>query len=113
MGNEVGQKVFTVGNRRTSIADTLIDADGDAIDLTGHTVAFRMIAADGTVKVDNAAATVDDATAGNVSYAWAAADVDTAGTYYYWWIVTRASNSKTERFPGDGRKRLVILCPNE
>lgn len=102
-------KYFTVGDRRTSIADTLVDGNGDVVDLTNHTVAFLMKDESGTVKVNYSAATVDAAASGTVSYAWAANDVNTEGTYYYWWRVTRTSDSKVEHFPGDGAKRKVIF----
>lgn len=108
--NELFEKTFTVGDRRTSMADTLVDQSGTVVDLTGHTVSFLMVnKATGAVKVNYAAATVDSAAAGTVSYAWAAADVDTAGTYFYWWRVTRISDSKVEHFPADGPKRRVVF----
>ena len=112
--NTKRSKTFTQDDRRTSIADTLTDANGTVIDLTGHTVAFRMVdAAAGTVKINSAAATVDAALLGNVSYAWGATDLDTPGTYYYWWIVTRTSDSKVEHFPGDKRTRELIVVAKE
>lgn len=108
--NEKIVKYFTKGDRRTSIADTLYDANGGVVNLTGCTVAFRMVLdSDDTVKVNSAAATVDSAAAGTVSYAWAAADVDTAGTYAYWWIVTVTASGKVEHFPGDGKKRYAVI----
>lgn len=114
--NELRIKYFTVGDRRTAIADTLYDANGSVINLTGHTVAFLMVSTSGTVKVNYAAATVDSAAAGTVSYSWAAADVDTAGTYNYWWKVTRTSDAKVEHFPGDAAtsepKRQCVFVAN-
>lgn len=100
----------TVGDRLTSIAAKLRKADGTALDLTGCTVAFRMVKqSDSTVKINNAAATVDSATAGTVSYAWAAIDVDAAGTYVGYWIVTNTAASKVDTYPPDGQKLIIEI----
>ena len=108
--NEIREKQITVGDRRSMISDVLVDAATDLpIDLTGHTVAFRMYTEAGAVKVSDAAATVVTPASGVVGYAPTAADVDTAGTYFYWWIVTRTSDSKKETFPSDGRKRRLVI----
>ncbi len=104
--NPLIKKYFTKGDIRTAISDTLVDANGTAIDLSASTVVFRMVlAADDSVKVAAGAVTIDDATAGEVSYPWDSADVDTAGKYFAWWIVT--TGGETEHFPGDGKKLLV------
>lgn len=98
----------TKGDRRTAIAATLRKHDGSLVDLTGCTVAFLMIlASDNTVKIDEAAATIDDADAGQVSYAWTANDVNTAGEYYAWWVVTRTSDSKKDHYPPEGKRFKV------
>ena len=108
MPNAPLTKHFTVGDRRIPIGDTLADADGTAVDLTGCTVAFRMVlCSDDTVKINSASATVDSATDGQVSYAWTADDVNTAGIYAYWWIVTNTATTKVEHFPADGRRRFA------
>lgn len=77
-----------LGNRSPSLTDT-ITVDGDAFNLTGATVKFRMrLESSSTLKVDANASVVGDATNGNVRYDWQAADVDTAGEYVGWWRVT-------------------------
>lgn len=54
------------------------------VDLTGATVTFRMWPRNSTVlKVEAVATTEAPVTDGWVHYAWAEADVDTAGTYEY------------------------------
>lgn len=112
--NQLIERILTVGDRRTPLTDALTDSSGAAIDLTGHTVALRMVAEDGTVKINSAAGSVDSpATNGYVTYNWAAGDVDTAGTYWYWWVVTRTSDGKVEHFPADGRKRKIVFMPSE
>lgn len=66
---------------------TLTDANG-AINLTGATVRFQMrLPGSSTLKVD-AAATVVNAVAGQVSYAWQGTDTDTPALYVAWFEVT-------------------------
>lgn len=85
------------GNRSPSITDT-IKVDGAAFDLTGSTVKFKMRQEmSATLKVD-AAATIVTPAAGAVRYDWAALDVDTAGTFIFWWEVTLPSG-KTQDTP--------------
>lgn len=85
--------LFHVGNRLPKITET-ITSGGSPVDLTGATVRFKMRpVGSSTLKVD-AAATVTTPAAGAVEYAWASADVDTAGLFLAWWEVT--SSSKTQ-----------------
>lgn len=84
-----------VGNRDPSIAE-IITIAGVVKDLTGCTVKAKMRAVgSSTLKVDTAA-TVVSAPAGSVRYDWQAADVDTAGTFLYWWEVTTTATGKTQ-----------------
>lgn len=69
------------------VTAALSDADGE-IDLTGATVKFQMrLPGSSTLKVD-AAAVVEDADQGEVSYTWAGTDTDTRGLYIAWFQVT-------------------------
>ena len=96
---------FSVGDRLTSLYADLYRPDGAPVVLeAADTVTFRMIlVSDGTVKVNNQAATVvtvgsaTTKTPAQVRYDWAAADVDTAGTYAAWFI--RTSGGVTEHYP--------------
>lgn len=55
------------------------------LDITGSTVTFNMRESfSDTVKVSSAGSIVD-ATKGQISYEWQAADVDTQGEYKAWW----------------------------
>lgn len=97
---------ITKGDTLTPLRRTLYQG-GEVVNLTGKTVTFRMVDDAGTEKVAATSATVDDATAGEVSYSWAAGDVDTAGTYYGYFIVT--SSAKDDTFPHDGKKLKIIV----
>ena len=97
-----------LGNRET-IKAALTDQNGTAIDLTGATVAFRMVLdSDSTVKVSDAAATVDTASSGYVSYTPTAADMDTVGVYDMFWLVT-PSSGQIQRYPYDGARWKLNL----
>ena len=72
------------GDRKPDLIVTLKDASGNAVDLTGATALFNMRVISGAVLKVNASAVVDPdqvANKGKVSYAWLAADTDTAGVY--------------------------------
>lgn len=61
---------------------TIKDGDGVIVNLTGATVAFYMrLRGAHANKVDGSSVTVTGATTGQCAYSWAAADVNTAGTY--------------------------------
>ena len=102
---------WTQGDRLFPFGAQLLDAAGQPLDLSGLTVAFRMAWANSprTVKVDSAAATIDNAGLGYVSYAFQAADVDTAATYNYWWIVS--DGETVEHYPKDGDTHVLRIVP--
>ena len=95
-----------VGNRETITAQ-LFDQDGVVVNLTGLSMLFRLVnCADGTVKVDNAAATILEALTGKVGYAPAAIDVNTSGRYAIYWITNEVP---ARRFPYDGARYILNL----
>jgi len=105
-------QTFTLGDT-LSIPNAVLkekNSEGNevAIDLTGKTVSFRMVMAKtpNTVILEGATADIDDATNGKVSYQWQPADVDTAGTYICWFILT--DGGATEHFPSDYSYSVII-----
>lgn len=90
------------------ITATLLDRDGDPVNLTEATVTFRMRNhGNGHIAVAGAAAeVVGDATDGNVRYVWQAGDTDQPGEYRAEWIVT--IDSKQQTVPNDGWVPVVI-----
>lgn len=95
------------GDAGSKITATLYGGDGQPANLTGATVRFLMRAPGGSLKV-NGTATLEDAAGGVVSYTWAAADLDTPGTYDAEWEVTYAGGAK-QTFPSDRYLRIVVL----
>ena len=87
------------GNRLPVLQDTItLAATGAAVDLTGSTVLFSMRPNNSAqLKVSGATATIVTAASGTVSYAWAANDTDTVGSYRVWWQVN--SNGKSQDTP--------------
>lgn len=84
-----------------ALGATLKDGDGNAVDLSGATVRFHMRARGATTAKVDAAATVTGASTGEVSYAWIAADTDTAGKFQAEFEVTYADTT-VETFPNNG-----------
>lgn len=102
--------VLKRGDLLPIITATLTDAAGAVVDLTGAAgVKFilRQVSAD-TAKV-NAAAAVVSAAAGEVSYTWVSADVDTPGVYYAEWQVTWTTGSKPQTYPNGGHQVVKIV----
>ena len=96
------------GDVLLKIEATLKDENDAVVDLTGAAVIFKMKGRTSvTIKVD-AAATIDDAVNGKVSYTWAAGDTDTAGDYHAEFEVTFTGGSVLT-FPNDGYLEIKIL----
>lgn len=94
---------LTIGQGLTSpvLTQTITDAGGSALNLTGGSVQFvmrRLSAASPTV---NAACALADAPAGQVSYNWSTADTATPGLYMGQFLCTLSSGA-TYAFPNEG-----------
>ena len=87
--------------------------DGTAkVDLTGAAVKFSMDDENGKNKVNAVAATLDgDPTSGKVSYAWAAADVDTVGKFFGQFLIT--ISNKDHLIPNNDTQRLLIIISDK
>lgn len=84
-----------------------------AVNLTSKTVYFRMEDEDGVDVIGPGTSTandctVTDATNGKVEYDFAAADVDTAGTYYGYFEVYDAAGER-DTFPAEEKQLKIIL----
>ena len=79
------------------------------IDLDGTTVTFIMRAKSSSAPKVEAEATVVDAEAGAVSYAWAVGDLATAGTYLCEWQVTYP-DGRTLTVPSSGYDQIRVLA---
>src|SRR5512142_3200877 len=85
-----------------ALKDDYGEATEAAVDLsTAGSATFHMRATGGTVAKVSAAGTITNALGGEVTYQWAAGDLDTVGTYeaemeVFW------GDGKNETFPSDG-----------
>ena len=87
----------------------VLDADGNAINLTGASIVATMVNEDTKVaKFTNQACTLNaDPTTGKFYYAWGANDTDTVGKFDIEFQVTPASGGKFT-VPPKGKARVVI-----
>lgn len=98
------------------IEDTLEDDNSAPVNIQAATVAFHMRPLGSSVAKVNAAASNEqngdggDGTKGQVQYAWAASDTDTAGTFTAEWEVTFA-NQAVQTYPND-RPLIVEVLPD-
>lgn len=94
------------GDRKPIYAAQLRTAAGP-MNLAGCTIRFVMTPVGSTTAKVDALATIDDAAAGKLSYAWGLTDTDTAGDYNAEWkIVDGAGLPQT--VPADGYSRIKI-----
>lgn len=82
------------GNRLPVLTDS-ITSNNAVVNLTGSTVTFSMRnATSAALKVSAASVSIDSAVTGAISYAWAATDTDTVGSYLAWWTVSSSGKSQ-------------------
>lgn len=87
--------------------DTILDASGSALNLTDATVKFVMRSLANAAATVNAAATIVNASTGQVSFTFTAADTAIAGLYMAQWIVTE-SGGGTYAFPNVGFRSIEV-----
>jgi len=103
-----------LGDRLTALAVTIKQPNSagvdTVVDLTSKTVEFRMVDESGTdvVAQTSTGVTVDVGTAGTCQYDFAAVDVDEAGRYYAYFVVT--SGSLEDTFPVEPRDLVVCIA---
>ena len=82
---------FVQGDTAPAITATIaLKSDLSPVDLSGASVRFQMRKPDDRRFTVNAAATVTNASAGAVRYAWATNDLTVPGEYVVQWEVTYA-----------------------
>ena len=102
-----------VGDTVSALAVTLeqlnVSGVATAVNLTGKTVKVRMVDAEGTDKIALTATgvTVTTAASGEVQYDFSSGGVDTAGRFYFYWIVT--TSGETETFPVEPRELIICI----
>lgn len=100
------------GTTRPTLQRTVVNEDGDPIDLTGNLgVLFTMARVPGQPKVTAAGAVLGDPTLGRVEYAWTAADSDTPGDFEGFFAVTLAGGDVVSYPPKDDYL-LVRISPD-
>lgn len=107
---------MTVGDTLSPLRAQLLYKDESnqlsyAESLAGYTVKFLMKTERGQVKVAESElhVTIVDAASRKVKYNWQAADVDTPGTYYAWFVVYSAGGAK-DTYPKDGRAFRIVIA---
>lgn len=90
------------GDTLPVLASTILDACGNALDLTGSSVRLVLRALTSNSPLTLAGTvTITSAATGEVQYAWASADTETPGMYMGEWHVT-TSGGGTYTYPNDG-----------
>lgn len=84
-----------------------LTVSGEAVDLTGKTVVFRMRDTNTGLVVVERAATIVDTTTGHVEFQWADGDTDVPGLYRAQFEVTSAGRPRT--FPADDYLYIRIV----
>lgn len=107
-----GVPVFKIrkGDRGKALQVLVRSANGAPFDWTGYSVAFYMRARDGSSnKVDGTAGSIVNSpgTDGRITYAPAAADVDTAGLFNAYFKGTSGAGLSV-RVPEEGFIRVII-----
>ncbi len=91
-----------------SLEATLIDAEGNPVDLTTKSVTFSMRSRDNPSLVITGLAVKVDAVNGIVAYQWGPGNTNTPGAYLGEFRVTY-SNGPRETFPSDGYIEISVV----
>ena len=104
------EQIRHVGDTEVVLAVTLERPDGTVVNLSGLTVKFTLVDSVGADKVaeTDVGVTVTNAAAGEVQYAFKAADVNMAGTYAAYFIVIDGAGNR-DTFPVRRRDLQVSI----
>lgn len=89
------------GNTSPSLQDTLLDAAGSAVVVTGASVRIHVFHRFNGTELIDAAATIVDGANGIVKYDFQEGDISGPGVFNYEWEVTYADDT-VETFPVQG-----------
>jgi hypothetical protein len=96
------------GDTASPLTDTLLDSNGNPVDLQGATVELQLFPLEGStssvVSGDDANAQTgdgSDGSLGDVSYQWQIGETDDAGVFLGYWVVTFGGGD-IQTFPNDG-----------
>src|SRR5215472_13120630 len=82
------------GDTLPALTKQLLDPNGNIINLTGTTIVLKTVSAGQVTATLAGTVTITNATNGNISYAWNAADTATPGQYNLWYVVTTGGGAK-------------------
>lgn len=99
--------VIRQGDTTPAFVQTLLDASGNPLDLTGSSVVFVMRAITAAAPTVEAAATINDPINGVVEYDWSTADTAVSGIYAAEFHVTDASGG-TYTYPNNGYLEISV-----
>lgn len=95
------------GDLTPTLDATLLDPNGNPVNLTGTTVRFHMTPVGGAILI-NQSATVVSAATGQVRYTWTGTDTATAGNYLAEFEVTTGGVQQT--YPNDRYISVIITA---
>ena len=103
---------FVTGQNDTGVTftDSLMDPNGNTVNLTGCTVKFVAGLAPPNAPAINGAATVVNAALGSVSYQPSVADTATAAYYQCWWRVTVTAGGAVTDYPIGGFRTMLVAA---
>lgn len=108
---DVHDFVIKDGATEPALVATLRDDDGNAVDLTGASVDFRMKQASADTRQVDASCVVTDADQGEVTYEWSDTDTDTVGHYNAEFAVDYSGGSDyDEYFPSDEYLSIRVMA---
>ena len=97
------------GDTGPAIFETLYDAEGKEVDLSGSSVRFLLVDMDGVLVVDGVAELINGGVLGGVKFdAWTTTHTGTAGNFRREWEVTFPS-TRIESWPKEDRVYDVVI----